>query len=97
MQGIEDAITNRADVISLSVGAVADPLVPAQYETAGAAPHERAAVWLDLVVPEHALPGLYRGELVVRPRRPEAALGRHPASTLRVHNPAGCAASPQTR
>ena len=37
------------------------------------------------------------GELVVRPRRPKAALVRHPASTLRVHNPAGCSASPQAR
>jgi hypothetical protein len=37
------------------------------------------------------------GELLVRPRRPEAALARHPASTHRVCNPAGCAASPQAR
>jgi hypothetical protein len=37
------------------------------------------------------------GELVARPRRPEAALARHPASTNRVHNPAGCTASPQAR
>jgi hypothetical protein len=30
------------------------------------------------------------GELVARPRRPAAALARYPASTLRVHRPAGC-------
>jgi hypothetical protein len=30
------------------------------------------------------------GELVRRPRRPAAALARHPASTERVFNPAGC-------
>jgi hypothetical protein len=30
------------------------------------------------------------GELVVRPRRPAAALARHPASTTRVHEPLGC-------
>jgi hypothetical protein len=35
------------------------------------------------------------GELVARPRRPDAALARHPASTRRVYNPAGCAVSPQ--
>lgn len=32
------------------------------------------------------------GELVRRPRRPAAALARHPASTERVFKPAGCAA-----
>jgi len=37
------------------------------------------------------------GELLARPRRPEAELARHPASTRRVHNPAGCAASSQAR
>jgi hypothetical protein len=37
------------------------------------------------------------GELLVRPRRPQAALARHPASTRRVHNPEGCAASRQAR
>jgi uncharacterized protein len=37
------------------------------------------------------------GELVARPRRPETALARHPASTQRVHNPAGCTAAPQAR
>lgn len=31
------------------------------------------------------------GDLVPRPRRPAAALSRHPASSLRVHKPAGCA------
>jgi hypothetical protein len=31
------------------------------------------------------------GELVVRPRRPDAALAAYPASTERVHKPAGCA------
>jgi uncharacterized protein len=30
------------------------------------------------------------GELVVRPRRPTARLGRFPASTERVFKPAGC-------
>jgi len=35
------------------------------------------------------------GELLARPRRPDAALARHPASARRVHNPAGCAAPPQ--
>jgi hypothetical protein len=30
------------------------------------------------------------GELVRRPRRPAAALARHPASTERGFNPAGC-------
>jgi hypothetical protein len=32
------------------------------------------------------------GELVRRPRRPAAALARHPASTERVLKPEGCAA-----
>lgn len=31
------------------------------------------------------------GELVPRPRRPAAALARHPASTERVLKPLGCA------
>ena len=31
------------------------------------------------------------GELVARPRRPAAVLVRFPASTERVHKPAGCA------
>ena len=31
------------------------------------------------------------GELVPRPTRVGGALERHPASTLRVHKPAGCA------
>jgi uncharacterized protein len=31
------------------------------------------------------------GELVPRPRRPAAALADYPASTRRVHKPAGCA------
>jgi hypothetical protein len=35
------------------------------------------------------------GELVVRPRRPDAALARHPASTRRVYNPTGCPDPPQ--
>lgn len=30
------------------------------------------------------------GELVARPRRPVAALTKYPASTTRVHKPAGC-------
>ncbi len=30
------------------------------------------------------------GELVARPRRPEGRLARNPASTLRIHKPAGC-------
>ncbi len=30
------------------------------------------------------------GELVSRPRRPAEKLGRHPASTERVHKPGGC-------
>jgi uncharacterized protein len=34
------------------------------------------------------------GELLARPRRPATALARHPASTHRVHNPAGCAPTP---
>lgn len=33
------------------------------------------------------------GELVRRPRRPAAALARHPASTTRVFKPEGCAAA----
>ncbi len=36
------------------------------------------------------------GELVRRPRRPAAALARHPASTERVCKPEGCAATPAT-
>lgn len=32
------------------------------------------------------------GELVRRPRRPAAKLAKHPASTLRVHQPQGCKA-----
>lgn len=32
------------------------------------------------------------GELVVRPRRPTAKLAKYPASTERVHKPAGCGA-----
>lgn len=31
------------------------------------------------------------GELVVRPRRPASGLVKHPASTVRVHKPEGCA------
>ena len=31
------------------------------------------------------------GELVTRPRRPAEKLAKNPASTERVHNPAGCA------
>ncbi len=31
------------------------------------------------------------GELVRRPRRPEAKLASHPASTTRVFKPSGCA------
>ena len=31
------------------------------------------------------------GELVRRPRRPAAALARHPASVERIHKPGGCA------
>ena len=30
------------------------------------------------------------GELVARPRRPASKLERFPASTKRIHNPAGC-------
>jgi len=33
------------------------------------------------------------GELVARPRRPAAMLGKFPASTKRVHNPKGCGAA----
>ncbi len=33
------------------------------------------------------------GELVRRPRRPAAALARHPASTERVLKPEGCASA----
>ena len=33
------------------------------------------------------------GELVARPRRPAAKLGKFPASTARVHKPAGCEAA----
>ena len=33
------------------------------------------------------------GELVARPVRPAAKLGRFPASTQRVHKPDGCGAS----
>ena len=32
------------------------------------------------------------GELVARPRRSAALLGKFPASTKRVHNPKGCGA-----
>lgn len=35
------------------------------------------------------------GELVARPRRPEAKLAANPASTLRIHNPQGCGAASQ--
>lgn len=31
------------------------------------------------------------GELVARPRRPAEKLAKNPASTVRVHKPAGCA------
>ena len=31
------------------------------------------------------------GELVPRPRRPASKLAMHPASTQRIHKPAGCA------
>ena len=33
------------------------------------------------------------GELVARPKRPAKKLLTSPASTVRVHNPAGCAAA----
>jgi len=31
-----------------------------------------------------------RGELLPRPRRPAEMLTRHPPSSQRIHNPAGC-------
>ena len=34
------------------------------------------------------------GELVRRPRRPAEKLAKYPASTKRVHKPAGCGRSP---
>ena len=33
------------------------------------------------------------GEFAVRPRRPADKLAKYPASTQRIHNPAGCAAT----
>lgn len=36
------------------------------------------------------------GELVARPRRPAGKLARFPASTQRVHKPAGCQAAEAT-
>ena len=33
------------------------------------------------------------GEFAVRPRRPADKLAKHPASTQRIHKPAGCAAT----
>jgi hypothetical protein len=36
------------------------------------------------------------GELVARPRRPAGKLARFPASTQRVHKPAGCQAAQAT-
>ena len=45
---------------------------------------------------DHKLKGICPncgGELVVRPRRPADKLARHPASTERVFNPAGCGAA----
>jgi hypothetical protein len=37
------------------------------------------------------------GELVRRPRRPAAKLAAYPASTERVHKPAGCTAAAAAR
>jgi hypothetical protein len=55
------------------VGAFADPLVPVAYETARADPHQRAAVWIDLDVPDEARPDVYRSALLVRDARGELA------------------------
>ncbi|HEY2511880.1 MAG TPA: glycoside hydrolase domain-containing protein [Polyangiaceae bacterium] len=62
------AFTPKASLGRAFTGAIADPLVPAQYERASAPPHQRTAVWLDLSVPLAAAPGTYRGELLVRDR-----------------------------
>ena len=55
------------------VGAIADPLVPVAYETARAEPHQRAAVWIDIDVPDDARPATYRSALLVRDARGELA------------------------
>jgi hypothetical protein len=60
------AFTAKAAPRESFVGAVADALVPARFETAHAAPHERAALWIDVRVPEGAAPGTYRSEMLVR-------------------------------
>jgi hypothetical protein len=48
------------------LGAIADALVPERFETARAAPDERAALWIDLTVPSDARAGDYRATLLVR-------------------------------
>jgi len=63
------------------VGPLADPLVPVAYETAGAEPHQRAAVWIDIEVPDDARPATYLSTLLVRDARGELAAR---ALTLRV-------------
>ena len=65
------AFTARSAPSPALLGAVADALVPEALERAHAAPHERAALWLDLTVPDAARPGAYRSVLLVRDARGE--------------------------
>jgi hypothetical protein len=55
------------------LGPIADPLVPEALETARAAPHERAAIWIDLTVPSAARAGSYRATVLVRDAKGELA------------------------
>jgi hypothetical protein len=71
--GASLAFTERAAPASSFLGPIADALVPSRYETARAAPHERAAVWVDLRVPDAARAGTYHGRLLVRDARGELA------------------------
>ncbi len=75
------AFTAGATPRASFVGAIADALVPVAYETARAEPHQRAAIWIDLDVPDDARSATYRSALLVRDRHGELAAR---SLTLRV-------------
>ena len=73
VDGSSLAFTPKAAPVPPLLGPLADPLVPAALETARAAPHERAAVWIDLTVPPVARAGTYRATILVRDAHRELA------------------------
>jgi hypothetical protein len=68
------AFTAKAAPRDSFVGGVADPLVPEAYDTARAAPGQRAAVWVDLSIPLDARADTYRSALLVRAGSAELAM-----------------------